>query len=354
MILYFLIALFGLVALMGIHEFGHFLLAKKFKIEVEEFGLGLPPRIFGRKIGQTFYSLNWLPFGAFVKIPALEGDENQRSASIPISHRFMVFLGGAMATWLTALVIFIFMAGIWGLPFSAAEGESAILQIISVQENSPAEEAGLESGDLILSANNEQEVLFDQVDDFVSFLDNHRGEFVNLTIKRGKDIVNVVIQPRLLEEKEKGALGVVIAPTAYRQYSWYQAPLAGIQATISQTIAIPVLTVDALSQLIKGKQVPGVRIAGPIGMVQLMGEQAARGWDRLLMIIANIAIYLTIFNLLPIPALDGGRILFLGIEKVMRKTPNHVLENKINSVFFLLLMGLFVFVSIKDLIHLFN
>jgi len=354
MVLYFLIALFGLVALMAIHELGHFLLAKKFKIEVEEFGLGLPPRIFGKKIGRTFYSLNWLPFGAFVKIPALEGDETQRSSSIPLNHKLMVFLGGVIATWLTALIIFIFIAGIWGLPFSATEGEPAILQIVSVQENSPAEEAGLESGDFILAANNEQEILFDQVNDFVSFLNDHRGELVNLTIKRGNNIINLIVQPRLLEEKEEGALGVVIAPTAYRQYSWYQAPLAGLQATISQTIAIPILTVDALGQLIKGEQIPGARIVGPIGIIQLVGEQATRGWDRLLMLIATIAIYLTIFNILPIPALDGGRILFLGVEKIMKKAPNRILENRINSVFFFLLMGLLIFISIKDIIHLFN
>ncbi len=354
MILYFLIAIFSLVALIAIHELGHFLLAKRLKIEVEEFGLGLPPRIFGKKFGRTFYSLNWLPFGAFVKIPALEGDENQRSNKIPIRHKLVVFLGGVMATWLMALIILIFVAGIWGLPFAATEGESAMLQIVSIQENSPAEEAGLESGDFIIAANDGQETLFSQVNDFVSFLDGHRGKSIDLIIKRGNDIINLTTHLRLLEENEKGALGVVIAPTSYRQYAWYQAPWAGFKATISQTIAIPVLTVGALGQLIKGEKVPGARVVGPIGIVQLAGERAERGWDQLLMLVAIIAIYLTIFNLLPIPALDGGRILFLGIEKIIRKTPNRTLENKINSVFFFLMMILLAFISIKDVIHLFS
>jgi regulator of sigma E protease len=355
MFFYFLIAVLGLVVLMAIHELGHFLLAKKMGLKVDEFGIGLPPRLIGKKIGQTIYSLNWLPFGAFVKIPELENSDRDKSKSISAGKQALVLLGGVVATWIAAFVIFTIIAGVWGLSFVTDSRQASRVQIMSVQEDSPAEEAGMLMGDIILSARNGESVAFDGIDSFTDYLGEHRGQEITLTIRRGKEVVDLPVKARSAEEaEEKGALGVVIASTTHERYKWHQAPWAGLKATASQTVAIPLITAYVVGELIQGNQVPGARLAGPVGIVQMAGEQAALGWDRLLMLMAMIAIYFTIFNLLPIPALDGGRLLFLGIEKIFRKNINPVIENKINTAFFFLLIGLLIFVTVKDFIHIFN
>ena len=353
MLLYILIAIASLVVLMAIHEMGHFLMAKKFGVPVEEFGLGLPPRIFGVKIGTTLYSLNWLPLGAFVKIPALEGDEAERNESLPIYQRAWILIGGVIATWLAAFVIFSFVAGIWGLPFTAMSGEAGQVNILGVNPDSPAEELGLKMGDIVLGGRiGEQEVAFSQANHLISFLDDHLEQEVTLMIERGGEVFNVTFQ--LNPNEEGGLLGIMIGTVVRQHYAWYQAPWAGLKATASQTIAIPVLTADVIGRMIQGEDVPGARLVGPIGIIQIAGEQAAVGWDHLMILVATIAIYLTIFNILPLPALDGGRLLFLAIEKVRGRAPSPVIENRINNIFFLLLIGLLIFVSIKDIAYLFS
>lgn len=353
MLLYVLIAIVSLVVLVTIHEMGHFLMAKKFGVPVEEFGIGLPPRIFGVKIGATLYSLNWLPLGAFVKIPALEGSDKDRDESIPIYQRAWILTGGVIATWLAAFVIFSLIAGTWGLPFAAMDGESGQVHILGVNPESPAEELGLKMGDVILGGRTEErEFIFTQTDHLVSFLGDHLNQEVTLMIERGSDTFYITFQPR--PDEERGVLGIMIGSVVRQHYSWYQAPWAGLKATASQTVAIPVVTVDVIGRLIQGEDVPGARLVGPIGIVQIAGEQAAVGWDRLMILVATIAIYFTIFNILPLPALDGGRLLFLIIEKVRGRAPSRVIENRINNVFFILLIGLLIFISIKDIAHLFS
>jgi regulator of sigma E protease len=353
MFFYILIAILSLVVLITVHELGHFLMAKKFGVPVEEFGIGLPPRIFGFQFGQTLYSLNWLPFGAFVKIPALEGEDAERDERLPIYKRVLIFSGGVIATWIAAFLILTTIAGVWGLPFAASDDQPGQIQIMGVNPDSPAEEMGIKMGDIVAGGQiNDQQFDFDQVDQMIDFLGSHRGQEVTLVIQRGTDQFNIDLA--IDSDPEKEVLGVMIGSVVRQHYSWYQAPWAGLKATVSQTIAIPVVTVDVFNRLIQGENVPGARLVGPIGIVQIAGQQAAAGWDRLLMLVATIAIYLTIFNIIPLPALDGGRILFLIIEKVRGRAPSRMIENRINNVFFLLLIGLLIFVSIKDIFYLFS
>lgn len=354
MFFYFLIAILGLVLLVTIHEFGHFLLAKKFGVPVEEFGVGFPPRIFGVKIGTTLYSLNLLPFGAFVKIPGLEGSPEERIESIPIYQRVAIMLGGVIATWIAAFVIFSLIAGIWGLSFATDANAPARVQIMDVSSDSPAEEAGLKMGDFILGAISDDKADFQNMNELIAFLENNQGDNVELQIQRGSEVFTLSVKLRSDEDdiENEGTLGIAIAAVNQRHYKWYQAPWAGLQATVMQTITIPVLTIEIISRLTQGEKIPGARMVGPIGIIQVAGQQAAIGWDKLLSLLAVIAIYFSIFNLLPLPALDGGRILFLGIEKIIGRSPNRVLENRINTAFFFLLIGLLIFVSIRDILYI--
>jgi regulator of sigma E protease len=354
MFFYFLIAILGLIFLMAIHELGHFLMAKKFGLTVEEFGIGLPPRIWGVKIKETLYSLNWLPLGAFVRIPELEGSPEERIESIPARQRIAIFLGGIIATWLTAVVIFSLVAGIWGLSFAATGNQPGQIQIAEVSPASPAQEAGLMIGDIILGTSDKPELIFEEPHQLISFLEENKGQFVELMIKRGKELILLEVRPALEEEraKDEGSLGIIIGTIYHQNYKWYQAPWAGLRATAIQTVTIPVLTAQMIHRLIQGEKIPGARVVGPIGIVQIVGEQAAIGWDRLLTLLAVIAIYFTIFNILPLPALDGGKVLFVGIEKIIGRKPNRVIENTINNIFFFLIIGLLIFVSIRDILYL--
>ena len=214
MIITILIVFFTLIGLLVLHELGHFLLAKKFGVEVEEFGVGYPPRIFGKKIGKTIYSLNLLPFGAFVRIRGEEGKigvEDARSFSgKPIWQRALILIGGVATFWLIGFLIFTFIAGVWGLPTSVSgdfqpetlkQGiqivEGPQVQIIGVNSGSPAELAGLRVGDVIAKAQDQQgeEKGIDKIENLQEFTQAHLDQQVVLTIKRGEDISEISVIP---------------------------------------------------------------------------------------------------------------------------------------------------------------
>src|SRR3989344_4741740 len=181
-----LAAFIGLVGLMVIHEFGHFILAKKFGIKVEEFGIGYPPRLFGKKIGETVYSVNLLPFGAFVKVYGEQGgiEDYHSFSGKPMWQRLAIVFGGVISFWVAAAIILGIVAGVWGLPAAVADDENQRLadpkvQIIGVSPNSPAESSGLKVGDSIIG--------FGKVKDFQGFIGANKGEEISLSIKRGSE-----------------------------------------------------------------------------------------------------------------------------------------------------------------------
>src|SRR3989338_2641458 len=160
-----IIAFFSLIALIVIHELGHFILAKKFGVKVEEFGSGYPPRVLGKKIGETVYSLNLWPFGAFVKIHGEEGGiEDYRSfIGKPIWQRVAIVLGGVVSFWIVAVILLSIVAGVWGLPVAVSDEESANLidpkiQITQIAADAPAKTAGLKEGDIIVGFSKVQDV----------------------------------------------------------------------------------------------------------------------------------------------------------------------------------------------------
>lgn len=347
-----LIIFFCLIGLMVLHELGHFLMAKKFGVEVEEFGIGYPPRIFGKKIKGTIYSLNLLPFGAFVKITGEEEKiENSKSFSQkPIWQRSLIIIGGVVSFWLIAIIILSSIAFFWGLPTSIPddwEDSMSIIEVMAVQiiDDSPAQLAGMKSGDKIMN--------FDKISQFQEFIKSHQGEEITLTIKRGKETLDIDLTPRVSYPEDEGSIGVGLARVTNIKYPWYQAPWQGISITARQTIAIPVVLGGVLKKVFQGEEVKGVKLAGPIGIGKIMSDALTQGMVNFLMILSMISIWLAVFNILPIPALDGGKLLFLGIEKVRGRAINQKIEEKINSVFFALLLGLMLFVTIKDIIGLF-
>lgn len=364
MLITILIIFFCLIALLVLHEFGHFLAAKKLGVKVEEFGVGYPPRLLSKKIGETRYSLNLLPFGAFVKIHGEEGKrtiEDYRSFSgRPIWQRAVILVAGVFSFWLAAFLILTVSSAVFGLPKvvsdETTEGvANPYVQIVQVAKGSPAERAGLKLGDRILALNFEDsKVTVSKVKEVQGFTEKYTGQEIVLTIKRGDEVLEKKLVPRVSPPEGEGAMGIALARTANFKYSWFQAPGQALLVTARTTVLIPQLLAKVFLKAIKGEKVEGVRLVGPVGVGQIMGQALSVGFGNFLFTLAMIAIFLAISNLLPIPALDGGRILFLAIEGARRRPVNPKIEAKVNSVFFTLLILLMVFVTVRDIWRIFS
>ena len=348
MIITLIIAFLSLIALMVIHEFGHFIIAKKFGVRVDEFGIGYPPRIFGKKIGETIYSINLLPLGAFVRIYGEEGgvDDYRSFMQLKIWKRVLIVLGGVAAFWLASIILFsvVFMLGA-DIPVGdqALDGlTNAKVKIVSVAMDSPAASAGLKMGDTILN--------IDKISDFQKIVADNRGQEIILTIARQKSIFDVSLTPRISSPENEGPIGVGLErmATLIKKYPWYQAPIQG-------TIYCYQVSVNALSglysvfaSLILGKGVPeGAEFAGPLGITVFLARAADYGVGFFLYFIGVISVFIAIFNLFPIPALDGGKLIFLAIEKIRKKPVPVIVEQSITAGFFILLIAMSIFVTIK-------
>ena len=377
MFLTILIVFFSLIGLLVLHELGHFIVAKKFGVPVEEFGIGYPPRIFGKKIGQTIYSINLLPFGAFVRIKGEEGrteiEDEKAFYNKPIFQRVLIILGGVISFWIIAFLIFSFLAFSFGIP-SIAENNSAInssaqVQIIGISQDSPADIVDIEAGDIILDISltqiplkaglDEQEnqnltvKTISSVEQVQKFIQENKGQKIVLTLKRGADIFEKELLPRVSPPEGEGAMGVALVATVLKRYPLHQAFWQGALITYRQTITIPTALFDALKRKAQGEKVEDLQFVGPIGIGQIMGQALNAGAGNFLILVAMISIWLAIFNLLPIPALDGGKLLFLAIEKVKGRPVNQKIEQNITVFFFLALIALMIFVTIKDIVRLF-
>lgn len=357
MIVIILIVFLSLITLIILHELGHFLVAKHFGVKVEEFGIFLPPRLIGKKIGETVYSLNLLPFGAFVKLFGEEGGvKNIRSFSEkPIWQRALIVIGGVVSFWIIAAILLSVVMAL-GAPVAVTDEENESLrdpkvQVVAVASDSPAAMAGIEPGDTVkeLQITN-HELQIEKAKELQEFAEEYKGQEVILTIERGRDTFEVSLIPRPEPPEEEGPMGLALVRTAIKSYPWYQAPVKGMEAAVALTKTIIVSLVEVLRGLVLGKGLPpGVQVRGPLGIGALMVQFAQLGINHYLYFIAVIAIYLAIFNLLPIPALDGGKLIFLGVEATRKRPVSPKIEQKITAIFFALLIGLIIWVTISDI-----
>ncbi|OGZ17446.1 MAG: hypothetical protein A2Z78_02075 [Candidatus Nealsonbacteria bacterium RBG_13_36_15] len=361
MILTIFIAFFSLIGLVVLHELGHFIMAKRFGVKVEEFGVGLPPRIFGKKFGETIYSINLLPFGAFVKIYGEEKSiEDYRSFSQkPIWQRVFIIIGGVVVFWIVAFVILsiVMVLGVTTIVDDEANHNlvDSKVQIVQVVANSPAETAGLRIGDTVRELEaDDGRLVTDKEKEVRDFIAANRGEKIIFKIQRGSEIFETSLTPRYPPPEKEGAAGIALARTATVKYSWYRAPLEGLSATVNLTIAVIQGWVMILKNIVIGEGLPpGAQILGPVGIMNVFTQMAQLGINYFLRFIALISIYLAVFNILPIPALDGGKLVFLGIEAVRKKPVPQGIEQKLTIFFFALLMILIAWATIRDIIRIF-
>lgn len=335
-----------------IHELGHFYAARKNGVKVEEFGLGFPPKLFGIKRGETEYTINLIPLGGFVKIKGEDGSDSKDKDSFAykkIWQRIVIVSAGVFMNVVLAMVLFC-VGFMIGSPQIVDEGDKFArvkdekIQIVQVLENSPADFAGFETGDQILKIDDHQFNDEEAVRQYIS--DNQEQELV-FEIKRDDVEYSFQVKPEFLDELEKQGVGIAFAKTGLVTYPWYIAIWQGIKYTFLLMGAIIVAFYDLIKNLIIGHST-GMEVAGPVGIAVMTGQVARMGFVYLINFIALISLNLAIINFIPFPALDGGRVVFLIIEKIRKKPVSQKIENTIHTVGFALLMILIIWVTIVD------
>lgn len=356
-ILTLVIAFLCLIALMIIHEFGHFIIAKKFGVRVDEFGIGYPPRIFGKKIGETIYSVNLIPLGAFVKIYGEEGglDDYRSFTSLKIWQRSLIIVGGVVAFWIAAVIIFSVVFGIGAdLPIGDQDVSGLTnpqVKIISVSPDSPASKAGIMAGDTIKSVTiNNSVSIINKISDFQTITSGNKGKEIIISVERNGQTINENLSIRTSAPAGQGLIGVGLERMAslVNKTSWYMAPVQGAIYTWQTTANAVGGFYQVFANLFEKKGLPaGAEFAGPLGITIFLANAATYGAGFFLYFIGVIAVFLAIFNLFPIPALDGGKLIFLLIEKVRGKPVSVNVEQWITVICFIILICLSLFITVR-------
>lgn len=336
----------ALVALILIHEFGHFLAAKLFKVEVEEFGIGFPPRLatlFQWK--ETKFTLNALPLGGFVR-PKGENDPSipgGLAAASPWVRLVVLFAGPAMNLLLGVILYAVIFMNV-GVP------EYDRVMIADIAENSPAHEAGLLPGDVILQI---EGTAVKSTTDLQEVVQSSLGRPVEITYQRDGEVQRVVLTPRPNPPEGEGAIGILMQNPINEDANFFQALPAGGYAVVRHSIALLELPFRMLQGTISPDE---GRVVGFIGMFNIFQEvregEPSAGIPPLLgvlMFVTSITISLGLLNLVPFPALDGGRILFTLPEIILRRRIPPQYENVINLIGFGLLLLLMIYINLQDI-----
>ncbi len=337
----------AIAALIIIHELGHFTVARLFKIDVEEFGLGIPPRMLTLFVYRgTKYSLNWLPLGGFVRIKG-ETDPSVAGGLMTANPwvRLCVYLAGPMANLLVGVLLYAMIFTRMGVPITQK------VELSGLAAGGPAEQAGLQVGDLILKVNDQP---IDGMDSLRNAIADNLDKPTQITYQRGSETNTVSLVPRSHPPEGEGAIGILMG-NPYRQVNLVQAIPQGVTAVYDHTKALLQLPV----QLARGAISPDQsRLVGYKGMFDIYQE--VRQGDTLpgtpagvgvLLFFTNITISLGILNLLPVPALDGGRIFFTLPELILRRRIPPEYENIINLISFAALLALLIYVNLQDFIN---
>ncbi|MBI5913252.1 RIP metalloprotease RseP [Candidatus Azambacteria bacterium] len=351
----------GILALLIVaHEWGHFIVARKSGIRVDEFGFGFPPKVLSVKKGQTEYSFNLIPLGGFVKIHGEDGEAQGEPDSFtarPVPTRIAVVLAGVTMNFLLAAALLSF--GFWyGLPQVVDEQaglgvRNAKVTILQVAPGSPAVHAGIKIGDAIVgvsfSGTHED---INEVKAAQEYINTHRGQEFPLVLERGSERVEKQVTPRTEIPQNEGALGVVLEKTGIVSYPWHLAIKEGVQATGEMTWTFLKTFYTIIAHLVsEGKLVAD--IAGPVGIGALTYQVTQLGFSYIIQFAAILSINLAIINALPFPALDGGRTIFLLIEGVKGSPVSRRFEYIVHAAGFALLILLMIVVTVRDVVKLF-
>lgn len=390
----FTVILFILVLslLVAVHECGHFIAARKSGMKVHEFGLGFPPRAIGMykdpktkkwvkvtggkkqdlkdTVGggardeqdtfpSTLYSLNWLPLGGFVRIKGENGEDANEPDSFGYQKTWkkaVVLVAGVTMNFLLAAVL-LGVGFMIGLPTDVTDGfdRHALLVneprvvIQQVEHDSPAALAGIQAGDTVHAVNN---TAIHTTKELIDFVATHGDRELSVFVSRGEEKVTVQLIPEFDVDTERPRMGVMIADAAIVRYPWYLALWKGFVAASFGVVGIFVSFALLIKGIILGQGL-AFDVAGPVGIAAIIGDSARLGINYLINVMAMISLSLAVINILPIPALDGGRLLFVLIEKIFKKKVSLKYEQLAHTIGFVLLLILIIVVTVRDVIGLF-
>ena len=344
--------------LIFVHELGHFLFAKLFKVRVLKFSLGFGPKIFSKTVGETEYQLSALPLGGYVKMFGENPDEQEESGSdrdASFAHktvwqRFLIVLAGPVFNLLFSLVLFFFVFFFMGLPDSRDT-----TKIGEVTVDSPAAAAGVLAGDTILTINGHAT---DEWMDVLTLVKDSKGEALTFLMARDNREVSLVVTPAILPVKDifgeqvdkRYMIGIMRASELFYTPTGFS---GAFQAACSQTWMYITLTVLGFVKLIQ-QVVPVSELGGPILIAQIAGQQIQAGWVNFIFFTGLLSVNLGILNLLPIPVLDGGHLMFLTFEAVRRKPMSEKMQIFAQQVGIAFLGVAMIFVFYNDIARIFG
>lgn len=346
-----------LSALVLVHEWGHYIFAKIFGVRVEEFGFGLPPRarkLFTRK--GTLFSLNWLPIGGFVKLYGEEysdGDgllagENGRFYDKPARARAVILTAGVIMNFLLGILLFAVVYSFVGIPVKTDR-----VRIVEVVADSPAAVAGVAIDERVAEFRfGEITEKISDTTQLVKLVTENAGNEIDLLVmgKEGGERL-VKVTPRKDPPAGQGALGVILSNVELTKFPWWQMPFRGAVVGLSEAIAWGRDIAGGLGKmvygLVTGKGVPK-DLAGPVGIYQVSGQVIKQGVLATLQFIGILSVNLAVLNILPFPALDGGRLIFLGVEKLIGKKRKNTVEGYVNTAGMVFLLSVMALITIRD------
>ena len=351
-----LIFIIILAILVLVHEFGHFIAAKRQGVKVEEFGFGFPPRLFGWKIGETIYSINLIPLGGFVKLFGEEYHEIKKKSKISSRafvnkkpwQKALIVIAGVVGNFLLGwvLISFLFTQGV-PVPTNKVIVEG-------VSSSSPAHDAGLKKGDVVKQiAINDKQYKLSSATDLINLSKKFSGQELIITVLRENKELSLNIIPRINPPAGEGPLGVTITSFAEKKFPWYSAPLLGLIESFNITKNI-VLELSKIFVQLLTFQKPTAQIAGPIGIVQFTSQAIKFGKNAVLELVALLSFNLAIINILPFPALDGGRLVFVLYEWISKKPSPKTIEKYANLVGFIILVTIALLISVNDIIRMYR
>jgi len=344
-----------------VHEIGHFIAAKRMGVKVEEFGIGFPPRILWIKYKETIYSLNVIPLGGFVKLYgeeyiSLSKADKKKPAVVKMLksafsykkpwQKFFIVIGGVIGNFLFGWLLISFLLT-QGIPSPAG-----YIIVEGVKKDSPAALAGLKKGDHLVEikiAN--QSLKLNSTTDLITITKKHAGKPIIFVVRRNGVFFEKKITPRLNPPKGEGPVGIVISSFIEKKYSWYQAPFFGLVEAFKITKLIITELFKALLQLIT-LQKPKIEISGPVGIASYTSSAIKFGKNALLELAALLSLNLAVVNILPFPALDGGRLVFVLYEWIKKKRVNQNVEKYANMAGIIILLSLAALITYFDIIKL--
>ncbi len=345
--------------LVFIHELGHFTVARLIGVKVEEFGFGLPPRIFGKKFGSTIYSLNWLPIGGFVK---LAGEDDSEVGHKEIKNKKQYFWARSKkerAAILLAGVVMNFVLAVGITTYLLTQGVQEVSGRVHVEHilpGSPAEKVGLKKKDVIEAIAFTQEGTTKKTSilvpkDIIDTVKAHAGETVALIVRRNNEEFTLAVVPRKEYPKGEGPLGVAISDLETKVYPLTEAPVEAVKLNIQRAWEMLAGIGSLVVRLVHLEPVGG-DVAGPIGIAQVTGQAMKFGWKAVLEFMSILSLNLAVLNVLPIPALDGGRLAFVVFEKILGRKVKPAFEQSTHQIGMIVLFILILLISINDILRL--